>query len=149
MVGQQTLDLLIQVRILAGQQVFLIRNLFLMDTEQEAYQEKTTELLRLVSEKRPEPETDDSQRKPSTGSPQDYVYIEDLTDIGKGRRVCFSTKTMPKDAEEAFHLWTHGRSHESCRSYIRPNARKFKNIMGFSAARLVKAAEELERNISK
>ena len=114
----------------------------------EEYKEKTENLLKSVSGKDDvTPETDDSQRKPSTGNPRDYLYVQDFSDIGKGRQVCISTITMPKEADEAFHLWRQSKASKSGESYIEPSVKAFEEVMGFSVTSLEDAKAELEKDI--
>ena len=115
--------------------------------EGKTYRQKVADLLKRVRTPSPSRPRGNNERKPSTGNPKDYVYIGDYRDIGKGRRVEFSTHTMPEKASKAFHLWTQGRTHKAVRHFIEPNAATFQRAMGFSPEALVQAKKEREKKI--
>lgn len=121
------------------------------ECEEKTYRQKTANLLARVLRcsglSRPRSGRDDIEREPSTKNPRDYVYVGDYRDIGKGRRVEFSTHTMPEEASKAFHLWKQGQTHEAVRHFIKPNAATFQRVMGFSPEALVQAQREKQKEI--
>jgi len=57
------------------------------------------------------PEKEELERPESTGNPDDYIYVEDFTDIDRGKRIAISNFTMPLAADNAIVSWTHSEDH--------------------------------------
>lgn len=107
------------------------------------YLERVQKLKQFIDEREVRKELhSESERRPSTRNPADYVYVEKL----KGRlQWAVSNWTMPKEADTALHRWMQGKTHSRLSDWVEPAEQEFTRIMGFKPQNLETLGKKLKQ----